>query len=400
MRKKRFLRSILSAAFVLIMGVSMTVQATASASQASKDKASSTSLSEAQKEMNELKKQLKNAEGLVNDLKSSQGNVEEKISQLNQSLINISARITDLENQLVVKNEELVLTQDKLAEANAVADKQYEDMKVRIQYMYENGQYHYLEAFLEAGDVSEFLNSAEYISRIQGYDREKLADYKETIAEIEGIEAQLEQERSELETLKTAVEQEKRNVAAVMAARENELAVIKEDLSEAQDEAEIIAAEIQAQEELIAEIKRLEAEKKESGTAYSGIFTWPVPSSSRVTSDYGPRKSPTAGASSNHKGIDIGASSGSDIVAAAPGKVIVSRYSSSAGYYITLDHGGGLYTVYMHCSKLLVEVGDNVSAGSVIAKVGSTGVSTGPHLHFGVSLNGTYVSPWGYLTKP
>ena len=136
------------------------------------------------------------------------------------------------------------------------------------------------------------------------------------------------------------------------------------------------------------------------GEAYTGIFKWPVPSSTRVTSDFGPRTSPTAGASSDHKGIDIGASSGSDIVAAAPGKVIISRYSSSAGYYISIDHGGGLCTVYMHCSKLLVNVGDVVAGGDVIAKVGSTGISTGPHLHFGVSLNGSYVSPWGYLTKP
>ena len=87
-------------------------------------------------------------------------------------------------------------------------------------------------------------------------------------------------------------------------------------------------------------------------------------------------------------------------MAAAPGKVIISRYSSSAGYYISIDHGGGLCTVYMHCSKLLVDVGDVVAGGELIAKVGSTGISTGPHLHFGVSLNGTYVSPWGYLTRP
>ena len=395
MRNKRFLTRILAAALVLVLGLSMTVQATST-----KDKASNTSLSDAQKEMNELKDQLKKAEGLVDDLKDSKGDVEKKISQLNQSMIEISARITELENQLIAKNEQLVQTQEQLVQAKAVADKQYEDMKVRIQYMYENGQFTYLEAFFAAEDVSEFLNSAEYINQIQDYDRAKLEDYKATIVEIEGIEAQLEQERTDLETLKADVEREKQNVAAVMAAREDELADIKADLDDAQDEAEIIAAEVQAQEELIAEIIRLEAEKGNSGSAYSGSFTWPCPSSTRVTSDYGQRKSPTAGASSNHKGIDIGASKGSDIVAAAPGKVTVSRYSSSAGYYITLDHGGGLYTVYMHCSKLLVDVGDTVSAGTVIAKVGSTGISTGPHLHFGVSLNGTYVSPWGYLTRP
>lgn len=394
MRNKRFLKRILAAVLVLVLGLSMTVQATST-----KDKASNTSLSDAQKEMNNLKDQLKDAKELVNDLKNSKGSVEKKISQLNKSLIEISARITELENLLIAKNEQIVITQGELVMAKDVAAKQYEDMKIRIQYMYENGQFNYLEAFLTAGDMTEFMNSAEYINRIQDYDRQKLEEYKTTIATIEEKEAQLASEKADLEALKADVEREKENVASVLASREDELAHIKDDLDEAQDEADIIAAEVQAQEELIAEIIRLEAEKGNSGSAYAGSFTWPVPSSNRVTSDYGPRKSPTAGASSNHKGIDIGAPKGVDIVAAAPGKVIVSRYSSSAGYYVTIDHGGGLYSVYMHCSKLLVKVGDVVAGGSVIAKVGSTGISTGPHLHFGISLNGTYVSPWGYLTK-
>ena len=399
MSNKRFLKRILAAALVLVLGLSISVGATSTKGE-TKDNASNTSLSDAKEEMKELKDQLKKAESLVKDLKNSKGSVEKKISQLNKSMIEISARITDLENRLIAKNEQIILTQQELVVANEVADKQYEDMKIRIQYMYENGQSSYLEAFFASADMSEFLNSAEYINQIQDYDRQKLEDYKATIVEIENIEVQLELERTELETMKADVEREKQNVAETMAKREDELDDIKANLDEAQDEAEIIAAEVQAQEELIAEIIRLEAEKGNSGSAYAGAFTWPVPSSKRVTSDYGPRKSPTAGASSNHKGIDIGAPKGDSIVAAAPGKVTVSRYSSSAGYYITLDHGGGLYTVYMHCSKLLVSVGDVVDAGEVIAKVGSTGISTGPHLHFGVSLNGTYVSPWGYLTRP
>lgn len=122
-----------------------------------------------------------------------------------------------------------------------------------------------------------------------------------------------------------------------------------------------------------------------------------VPSSTRVTSDYGTRVSPMSGASSNHKGIDIGASAGADIIAAADGTVTAASYSSAAGNYVMIDHGGGLYTVYMHASSLLVSPGQTVSAGDVIAKVGSTGISTGSHLHFGVSLNGSYVSPWSYL---
>lgn len=374
----------------------MTVQASSTT-----PKTESNALSDAQKELNELKEQLEKAEDIVNDLENSQGNVKKKISDLNKSMISISAKITELENLLIAKNEQIADTLVLLDEAQDTADKQYEDMKLRIQYMYENGQTSYLETFLVSENLAEFLNSAEYISQIQQYDRQKLDEYKNTVAEITAFEQQLEEERTELETLKSDVESEKKRVANVLAQRENELAAIKTDLDNAQDEADMIAAEVQAQEEVIAEIIRVTLENGGSiGDAYNGTFKWPVPSSSRVTSDFGPRPSPTAGASSNHKGIDIGASSGSDIIAAAPGKVIISRYSSSAGYYISIDHGGGLCTVYMHCSKLLVDVGDVVAAGDVIAKVGSTGISTGPHLHFGVSLNGTYVSPWGYLSRP
>ena len=156
-----------------------------------------------------------------------------------------------------------------------------------------------------------------------------------------------------------------------------------------------------SQEELIAAIKRAEAEKAAAGVEEhpytGGAFRWPCPSSTRVTSDYGTRVSPMSGASSNHKGIDIGASAGADIIAAADGTVTAASYSSAAGNYVMIDHGGGLYTVYMHASSLLVSPGQTVSAGDVIAKVGSTGISTGSHLRFGVSLNGSYVSPWSYL---
>ena len=396
MKKQRFLKRIVVAVMVALLSVTMTVHVSATSA-----KPDNSALSDAQKELDELKEQLDAAEDIVDGLKDSQSDVKGKISKLNKSMITISAKITELENMLIAKNEQIAETQVQLGEAQDTAEKQYEDMKLRIRYMYENGQSSYLESFLAADNLAEFLNSAEYINQIQQYDRAELEEYKNTVAEIEAFELQLEEERTELETLKSDVEREKEHIASVMAQREDELAAIKADLDEAQDEADLIAAEVQAQEEVIAEIIRVLLENGGSlGDAYVGGFTWPVPDSNRVTSDFGPRPSPTAGASSNHKGIDIGAPKGTAIVAAAPGKVIISRYSSSAGYYISIDHGGGLCTVYMHCSKLLVDVGDVVAGGELIAKVGSTGISTGPHLHFGVSLNGTYVSPWGYLTRP
>lgn len=123
----------------------------------------------------------------------------------------------------------------------------------------------------------------------------------------------------------------------------------------------------------------------------------PCPSSYGITSPFGYRNAPTQGASSYHQGVDFGASTGSPIVAAASGTVTVATYSESAGNYVTISHGNGLYTVYMHASALYVKAGQKVSAGEQIAAVGSTGYSTGPHLHFGVMQNGTYVDPMNYL---
>ena len=400
--KFTMIRRITALGLILVLAAGIPIQASsASTEKVTEDAASTKSLQEAQDEKAQLEKALKEAQGTIEDLKDSKGDIESKVTELNQQLIDISARITDLENQLTAKSEDIQETKDELAGAKEREAQQYADMKVRIQFMYENGQTSYLEALLSSRNISEFLNSADYIAQIQSYDRQKLTEYQDTVESIVNLEAQLEQEYTDLEALKSTVESNKATVAAMMRQKEAELADISGDIEDAQSDADYYAAEIQAQEELIAAIKRAEAEKAAAGVEEhpytGGAFRWPCPSSTRVTSDYGTRVSPMSGASSNHKGIDIGASAGADIIAAADGTVTAASYSSAAGNYVMIDHGGGLYTVYMHASSLLVSPGQTVSAGDVIAKVGSTGISTGSHLHFGVSLNGSYVSPWSYL---
>lgn len=400
--KFTMIRRITALGLMLVLAAGIPIQASsASTEKVTEDDASTKSLQEAQDEKAQLEKALKEAQSTIEDLKDSEGDIESKVTELNQQLIDISARITDLENQLTAKSEDIQETKDELAGAKEREAQQYADMKVRIQFMYENGQTSYLEALLSSRNISEFLNSADYIAQIQSYDRQKLTEYQDTVESIVNLEAQLEQEYTDLEALKSTVESNKATVAAMMRQKESELADISGDIEDAQSDADYYAAEIQAQEELIAAIKRAEAEKAAAGVEEhpytGGAFRWPCPSSTRVTSDYGTRVSPMSGASSNHKGIDIGASAGADIIAAADGTVTAASYSSAAGNYVMIDHGGGLYTVYMHASSLLVSPGQTVSAGDVIAKVGSTGISTGSHLHFGVSLNGSYVSPWSYL---
>ena len=400
--KFTMIRRIAALGLILVLAAGIPIQASsASTEKVTEDAASTKSLQEAQDEKAQLEKALKEAQSTIEDLRDSKGDIESKVTELNQQLIDISARITDLENQLTAKSEDIQETKDELAGAKEREAQQYADMKVRIQFMYENGQTSYLEALLSSRNISEFLNSADYIAQIQSYDRQKLTEYQDTVESIVNLEAQLEQEYTDLEALKSTVESNKATVAAMMRQKESELADISGDIEDAQSDADYYAAEIQAQEELIAAIKRAEAEKAAAGVEEhpytGGAFRWPCPSSTRVTSDYGTRVSPMSGASSNHKGIDIGASAGADIIAAADGTVTAASYSSAAGNYVMIDHGGGLYTVYMHASSLLVSPGQTVSAGDVIAKVGSTGISTGSHPHFGVSLNGSYVSPWSYL---
>lgn len=400
--KFTMIRRITALGLILVLAAGIPIQASsASTEKVTEDAAPTKSLQEAQDEKAQLEKALKEAQSTIEDLKDSKGDIESKVTELNQQLMDISARITDLENQLTAKSEDIQETKDELAGAKEREAQQYADMKVRIQFMYENGQTSYLEALLSSRNISEFLNSADYIAQIQSYDRQKLTEYQDTVESIVNLEAQLEQEYTDLEALKSTVESNKATVAAMMRQKESELADISGDIEDAQSDADYYAAEIQAQEELIAAIKRAEAEKAAAGVEEhpytGGAFRWPCPSSTRVTSDYGTRVSPMSGASSNHKGIDIGASAGADIIAAADGTVTAASYSSAAGNYVMIDHGGGLYTVYMHASSLLVSPGQTVSAGDVIAKVGSTGISTGSHLHFGVSLNGSYVSPWSYL---
>ena len=290
-----------------------------------------------------------------------------------------------------------------------------------------------ISVILGADDFAEALSRTENFRQLTSYDRKQLEEYKKTCKKIENLEKDLKKEKSDLESYKQSAEEEKSNIetsiskkqaeisqfeagidAAVMAQSdlEGELAIQNEILKQLKEEVQNTAGQgssssssgestnsnqnktEQSQPETKPETKPDSGQSDSSGSAQ---FTWPCPASHNVTSPFGDRNSPTAGASSNHKGIDIGAGSGSSIVAAASGTVTVSTYSESAGNYVTIDHGNGFHTVYMHASALYVKAGQKVSAGQQIAAVGSTGYSTGPHLHFGIMKNGVYVNPMNYF---
>ena len=262
--------------------------------------------------------------------------------------------------------------------------------------------------------------------------KEMLDQYVATKESIADSKKKLETEKAELQEMKTQTEAKQDSVQLLLNEKNKELQNVNAQIGEKSAQAKAYEDDIKAQEAKIAqmeaEIKKKEAEeaakkaaeeaarkaaaagKTNNSTAKgntgsttttstgSSSLRWPCPASGRITSGFGKRKSPTAGASSNHKGIDISASTGSSIVAAAGGTVSIATYSYSAGNYVVVNHGNGLSTVYMHCSQLLVSAGDTVKAGQTIAKVGSTGYSTGSHLHFAVRKNGSYVNPSSYVS--
>ena len=235
------------------------------------------------------------------------------------------------------------------------------------------------------------------------YDRQMMEKLKETQAQIEAQKEDLEQEKTEQEEMLDEVEAQKSAVNSAIDAKTQEIASYQSQIQTASGEQSEYEKQLAEQEKLLEQIENQIAAaaaataSADDGDGGASGFLWPCPASHRITSSFGPRTAPVAGASTYHKGIDIGASSGSAIVASAGGRVTTATYSSSAGNYVVVSHGNGISTVHMHASALYVSVGDVVSQGDTIAAVGSTGYSTGPHLHFGVIVNGSYVNPLNYV---
>lgn len=379
----------------------------------------SADIQDAKKKVSALEEEKKKVESAINELEGLKSDTAAYVKQLDGNLAQLASELTKLEGQIGDKEDEIATAQEELEAAKAAEEEQYDSMKLRIKYMYENGDTGFMEAIVQSQSIAELLNRAEYVSQVAEYDRKMLVKYGETKDAVALKEQELQNEREALVELQESTEAKEASVQKLMDQKQAELTSYNEKIRSAQGDLSEFDAQIKAQEAEVAKIeaemkrreeearKREEEAKKKAeaaGKTYTTTnlgnisFIWPCPSSSRITSTFGDRESPTEGASSNHKAIDIGASTGANILAAADGEVTISTYSVSAGNYIMLDHGGGVSTVYMHCSQLLVSKGEKVKKGQVIAKVGSTGYSTGPHLHFGVRSGGAYVDPLKYVS--
>ncbi|WP_458862410.1 murein hydrolase activator EnvC family protein [Acidaminobacterium chupaoyuni] len=355
-------------------------------------------LKDAAAEKDKIKKELS---GIQNDKASIKKQIEALDAQINNTQSQIDLRsglIDELTGMIAQKEEEVAAAQKKEQE-------QYDKFKTRVRVMYEQGDTSYLEVLLSSDNFSDFLSRYEIVSQIARYDKDlfdQLKALKEEIeqkkAELEGDKKEQEAARQELQVTKSELDQQLADRSKAMSALESAEASVKASYSEIEKEEEKINSQI---DKMVKEMEE-EAKKQQgaNGGAYvGGTFTWPLPGYSTISCPFGMRKHPITGVYKLHTGVDLSAPRGTTIVAANSGTVLIAGYSTAYGNYVVISHGGGISTLYAHMSRIGTSKGATVSAGQKIGEVGSTGYSTGNHLHFEIRKNGSYIDPMTQFSR-
>lgn len=344
-----------------------------------------------------------NVQRIINGLQANKQELANVVAELDSEVANLQANIDNYNSLIDAKQAEIDETLIELEAARNVAEEQYESMKQRIRFMYERGDSAYLDMLMSSNSFSDMLNKADYIEALSAYDRRKLDEYCLVVEYTQLCQEQLEAEQEILQSAREAAEAEQENVNTLIAEKEQQISAYEADISNKEAAIREYDEEIAAQNSVIATLEAQVAAAKaalaEANRRHynGGVFAWPAPSYTRISDEYGWRMHPTLGIQKFHNGVDLAAPGGSPILAAYDGEVIAAAYSSSMGNYIMIDHGDNVYTIYMHASALYVSTGQTVTRGQKIAAVGTTGRSTGNHLHFGVRVNGEYVNPFNYL---
>ena len=340
-------------------------------------------------EIRETKKKGEQLEEKKEKAEEAKKNLAKELNALIDDMEKLEADIKAKEEELSAKEEELMYA--KIEENN-----QYESMKKRIKYMYENGNAQLIEILLESDNISAFLNKAEYISTISNYDRDMLKVFQEVTKDVREQEEVIRAEYEEMEEMQNELITKQDELKAMVEDKANEISEIESAIKKNEKK-------LKKLQEAAAEALRKQQESAsnpgsagESVVAGNGYFTHPCPGYSRISSSFGWREQPLPGASTNHKGVDYAAPTGTPIYAAAAGTVTTAAYSGNAGKLIVINHGDGKVTKYMHCNAMYVSAGQKVSKGQHIAAVGTTGNSTGPHLHFQLEIGGVPKNPVNY----
>ena len=351
-------------------------------------------LAATQQQLEQAKQKTKDAKKDAQTAEEKQKAVLAEYNAIDKQINDTETEIDIIEKQIKQTKEDITLKEEELRQAEEDYIKYEELFLTRARVMYENSTIKYIEILFGAKDFSDFLSKLEMISQLMEYDKgilKKLDDTKKKITEA----------KEELENILVRQEENAVNLEERKASLDSTLLQKQKLLQEATADAEKYKAIYEAAEAAEAAMIR----QNSNAFAYSanpvkytgGRFAWPVPGSQRITSYYGYRIHPVYKTKKFHTGIDIGAGYGLDIVAGGDGVVTMATTNGGYGKCVIINHGSGITTLYGHCSTLLVSVGDKVAKGQIIAKVGSTGVSTGPHLHFEVRVNGSTTDPLQYL---
>lgn len=343
-------------------------------------------------EQDQVNKEIKKTQQLMNQVKSEKKSVSKAIEELDLKLNQAEDELSNVEGLLSTLENQIAVTTRELERASTDASGQKELLKKRVRVMYENGNVGYLSVILDSASFSDFISRLDFLKEIINFDMnllDKMKTHRDSVADKRN---QLESELKEKERLKNQIADKKDQVEVAKQGREKALKDLTKDLKELERQEDALLAQ---SNEVAKKIISLQSSSQYIG----GKIGWPAPGYSKITSPYGYRTHPILKKKKLHTGIDIAVPSGTTVVAANSGTVIFSGYNGGYGNTVIIDHGGKISTLYAHNSKLLVKVGDKVEKGKAITKSGSTGLSTGPHLHFEVRENGQHVDPMKYLTS-
>ncbi|MDR0813824.1 MAG: peptidoglycan DD-metalloendopeptidase family protein [Oscillospiraceae bacterium] len=363
-----------------------------------------------QSEINTLKKQqeeLKNQKNAtlskINSLEYKQASLIAQKEALDQKLLLTQSEIDNIVEQIQLYEQLIAQAENDVQIAVNKETDQLELYKARMRTMEENGVVSYMSVVFESNSFTDLLANLDFIKDIMRSDVKAYEDFVAARVAVEEAKKVLEDTKAECEAEKEELNLKYVELEADKAEAESKIDEINADIEE---ERKAYAAKLAESNALQAQINKAAAqlrreqaakqERNESVAKGTGVLVWPS-NTKTVTSQFGMRFHPILKENRLHGGIDIGAPYGSNIFAADTGTVIISAYSSSWGNYVVVDHGNGMTTLYAHMSSRGVSAGKEVSRGAVIGKVGSTGLSTGPHLHFEVSVNGVRKNPLNYL---
>lgn len=353
----------------------------------------------ANSEMNSIRQKINDKKASKVPYEQKKKEIDAQLDKANAELSSLNMQIASLQSDITAKEKEIDNLTNEESEANEL-------FKERMRALYEDNSLSYVDVILNSTSISDFFYRIDVIRQISDYDQNVITQIVNKKEVIEDSKKELETKQTEIEKVQAQAEAKKATVQQLSNENQAVLNSINSDITEYEKQ---LKAEEQEAARIESRIKALLAQQAKSSQSGSGTgttnqtpsasgFIWPCPASKTVTSPFGNRYHPLTGKYTKHNGIDIGGPNGCNIVASKAGTVIVSEYSSSYGNYIIVNHGGGYTTTYAHLSSRLVSVGASVSQGQVIGKEGSTGWSTGPHLHFEVSVNGVRYNPLNYVS--